>query len=69
LAFAKGAGRSGICHQPGETETGRKDIWVDEEFGGSAKNKIERAAAGGLAVSVISGRRKFVPFGVSVPLV
>src|SRR5260370_353324 len=40
LALAERAGRSGICHQPGETETGRKDIWVDEEFSGNAQNKI-----------------------------
>src|SRR6266480_686000 len=69
LAFAKGAGRSGICHQSGETETGRKDIWVDEEFGGSAKNKIARAAAGGLAVPVIRRRSEFGPVGEIAPRV
>jgi len=69
LAFAERAGRSGICHQPGETETGRKDIWVDEECGGSAKNKIARAAAGGLAVPVIRRRREFGAVGEIAPRV
>jgi hypothetical protein len=63
LAFAERAGRSGICHQPGETETRRKDIWVDEEFGGSAKNKIAWATAGGLTVPVIRRRSEFGPLG------
>ena len=44
-------------------------IWVDEEFGESAKNKIARAAAGGLAVPVIRGRSKFGPVGEIAPRV
>jgi len=40
---------------------------VDEEFGGSAKNKIARAAAGGLAVPVIRRRSEFGPVGEIAP--
>jgi len=36
---------------------------VDEKFGGSAKNKIARAAASGLAVPVIPRRSEFGSVG------
>ena len=43
-------------------------IWVDEEFGESAKNKIARAAVG-LAVPVIRRRCEFGAVGETAPRV